>query len=338
MKWKIFYALVICSMFFSRVLLADDEKSDQETKKPTLTIASWNIDAIDLKDIQKIVEGITKLNPQILCLQEVDVLTKRKRENFVDVRQTLLELLTKTFGSISYHYAKEFQELVEIWKAEAEKADGDYNVSEHVKDTIATGQMTLIREPITFTKPYDTAQSLTFKKQYWLWTHLNTLKWLSYKIRDKGLEAREGGRVVLLSTIHHPEFGDIYIINLHLESKKEDREIRMKQLEELFSSKLFKDIGDQKIILAGDFNEHQNGLNPYITETFGFRNPFSESKIPTYPHADKSGDRIDFIYLKNFDENLIIRPTVYGEENGGHGKCTIEGSDHCPISIDIIIP
>ena len=194
----------------------------------TIVIVSWNIQ--QGRYVEKQIEYLKSLNPDILCLQEVDW------NNIRTGKQNIIKIMSKKLQMNSC-YSIEFIE-VESKSRKKYKYIGEGGG--------VTGNAILSRTPL-----YN-FQRIPLSKKYFDWENPEKI---GKKIISR--EPRIGQRVAICASTKI-KGKHIRIVSTHLEDKGGGIKGRVEQLGQIFNE--VNSYLDNPIIIAGDFNTYAHGL------------------------------------------------------------------------------
>ena len=287
--------------------------------KPTFCIASWNIQ--QGRNIDKQIEYLHSLNPDIVCLQEVDWNNERtNKENIVNKISNALEM--------NSCYGIEFIEI----KSQNRKTFR----------FIGEGGGAIGNAILSRTDLYDCSRiPLTTKNLDWE----NPVE--PYQKKIVSIEPRIGQRIALkANTLINGK--NIVIVCTHLEDKGGGIAGRIEQLNQIFASLV--NHQNDPIIIAGDFNTYAHGAallvlrkanNDSITKTKPFYQPEAVwldqniiSKTIFFDPFDKYHDytlKHSIFYRGKLDWILLANLKVVEK-----GMSEIKYSDHKALWIKVM--
>jgi endonuclease/exonuclease/phosphatase family metal-dependent hydrolase len=199
-------------------------------------VLSWNVNKG--KQLGRLAETISRLNPDVVLLQEVDLHARRTAS--VNIAEELGRLVR-----MNYLFGPSYREL-----------------SQGTNERPAyLGQAILTRLPVR------SSRVLQFQRQSGFWKRSRYLP--NWGI----LQRREGGRVALVAELGS-ERPELVLYNLHLESRGLGA-TRLAQLDEALADAQ-KYGPDVTVLLAGDLNSrYRPGAFQQKLERAGFRNCFA---------------------------------------------------------------
>jgi endonuclease/exonuclease/phosphatase family metal-dependent hydrolase len=262
-------------------------RATQLSEDSEFLLANWNIErGVRKEEILQAFRG--RLAADLYILQEVDLHTRRTGY------RNVAEEIARELG-MNYVFGMEFEEL-------AQRVAGG---------SAYQGQAVLSRFPIGQTR------LLRFQHQLHNWGP----RWMP---RWSWLQPRRGGRMALVVEI---QLGHctLPIYNTHLESKANDFG-RAQQIREILEDIQRHYDADTPVIVAGDFNTHEEADSPVLREleARGFQDALRNYKGPLQTKPGSKG-RIDWVFLRHLDsrESSIPRVNI---------------SDHYPLVARIAVP
>jgi endonuclease/exonuclease/phosphatase family metal-dependent hydrolase len=257
----------------------------------SIRVVDWNIDR-GLR-LQGIIDFLQHVNADVLILQEVDINARRTH------RRNIAEEIARKL-QMNYAFGREFEELTQ-----GSKASPAYH-----------GQATLSRWSISNPRVLRFRRQSNFWRPHW------------FLPRVELFQERLGGRIALAAEIN---LGGAKLVtyNLHLESRANNDELRVSQMDEVLSDSAC--YGPQfMLVVAGDLNLDVAKHGAAMTWTrAGFRDALGATPTPTTPPRRffEPGRQIDWAF---------VRGPI--QIDGGQVHKRLHASDHYPLSFNLIQP
>lgn len=249
----------------------------------SVRVVDWNIER-GLK-LPAIIDFLASVDADLLILQEVDLNARRTH------RLNIAEEIARTL-KLNYVFGREFEELVQ-----GTKSSPAYH-----------GQATLSKWPIS------NPRLIRFSRQSHFWEP----RW--FLPRMEPLQERRGGRIALFTEVSLAGT-PLFVYNLHLESKSDDR-LRLSQLAEVLSD-ASRDV-QNPVVVAGDLNLDVSKDTAAAAFTrAGFQDAMADLRTPTTTPRGlfDPGKRIDWAFF---------RGPIKTNSESVHDR--VKASDHYPIS------